>query len=250
MADAFAECLRSPAGFASFPTFQCVFREVVCEQGIADFVATVGSPLTQEHIRKIKAVTSRAGGAYLDVLSLLKPAARRSKQHIAEKTGLPARTVERVLTDLCNEGVVDQTESGSFLLSAEWCLPPLDLWAFELKLNDWKRALFQALQCRGFASYVVVVFPKERKRVLQAHLHKFKNMKVGVMLFDPADRSYDILHRPTKSRPSSRLHYLYAFSQVALLGERCGRMVDTEASAEDERGVAGPQHGKQVERVE
>lgn len=213
MADAFGECLRSGV-FASFPSFDSVYREVVCQQGIADFITTVNIRSQAPNIDKIDSL-QRASETSIRILSLLKRASPRSMEHLIKKSGLTDQTVMRALSHLMADGMITKTDSGNYLLSNAWYMHPVQLWAFELKLTDWRRALFQALQCKAFATCVVTVFPMERRKLLELHLDKFRTMRVGVMLFDTYTHDYHVLLRPLKSRPASHMHYLYAFSQIA-----------------------------------
>jgi hypothetical protein len=61
----------------------------------------------------------------------------------------------------------------------------LELWAYELKLRDWKRALYQALRYRKFASRVCVVMPPNAKHLLQQNSGLFRRLGVGALVFDP-----------------------------------------------------------------
>ena len=215
MAEAFEKCLCKPGHFSDLPIFQSVFREVICQQGIVDFVASPNSKLTNHPIREITKSVKSNGTGSVRVLSLLKPKAPRTVQYIIKRTGYSNHTARHILSTLMRKGLVRQNTKGSYVLYRKTVIPQVELWAFELKLRNWKRALFQALQCKAFANYVVVVFPKNRKALLNKHLYRFRKMRIGVILFDPIDESHDFLVKPLKDRPTSRMHYLYTFSQIA-----------------------------------
>jgi len=100
------------------------------------------------------------------------------------------------------------------VLSAGAALPTVDFWAFEVKINKWKRALFQAMQSKVFAARTVVVLPPDRERVLLANLAKFRNMKVGVMTFDASRQECRVLLAPPRTGGTSRFHYLFTLAQV------------------------------------
>ena len=218
MADAFEILLRKHAGFAGLPEFSSTFREVACRQGIADFVAASGPCLEAAEFQQMVDGARSAGTGWLAALSLLRRAAPRSISYLVRQSGLARRTVCRALARLARAGLVLRTPSGSYLLAPAWCPPPVEIWAFELKVNDWRRALFQALQCRAFANYVVAVFPSQRRKLAQRHIDKFKRLNVGVMLLDVEAMEAEILSRPSKNGPSSRLHYLHAFTQLVSSG--------------------------------
>ena len=89
-----------------------------------------------------------------------------------------------------------------------------DIWAFELKLADWRRAIFQALQYKAFASYSVTVFPLEKEKILQDNIDVFKELNIGLMLLDIETSKSKWLNRPKKSKPISRWQKLYVFFKV------------------------------------
>ncbi|MFH1010973.1 MAG: helix-turn-helix domain-containing protein [bacterium] len=214
MAKAFEQCLRAPASFPGFPNFDTVVREVMCQQGVADFIAAVGLRQRRKQVAKLGDMAESTGINSIRVLSLLKPVAPRTKDYLVEQSGLSRQIVTRVLAHLVSQRLAKRVGDRAFRLFSESFSYPGELWAFELKLNNWKRALFQASQYKAFASRVVTVFPMEREKTLKSNLDKFDKAKVGVMIFDASDRSFKVLQRPSKIRPSSRMHYLFAFSQV------------------------------------
>lgn len=212
MSIAFEKLIRTNVDFTGIPKFDLIYKEVVCQQGIADFVGLV-SKCGIEDIEIFENVQSLETGTL--IFSLLKPKATRSKHFLQEKTGLSEKTIIRVLRELNKNGLVSETKEGLYTLSSNMKMPKLDIWAFELKISNWKRALFQALQYKAFANYSLVVFPFEKKNVLTKQIELFKELNVGILLFDMYSGQLEFVLHPKKERASSKWHTLFALGQLA-----------------------------------
>ena len=214
MANKFEMLLNSKVGIKGFPYFNAVFRELNCKQGIPDFIAISGgnTGMLQGNMCDSE-ITSL--DSYSLITSLLKPKAPRTLGYIINKTGLSNITVKKAIKDLSVRGVISETGKGSFVLSEKWDLPKVELWAFELKLKDWKRALFQSLQSKAFANRVMMVMPEEKENVIVKNIETFKNHQIGIMLFNADNLNYKILLRPTKINPTSKSHNIYAMGRIS-----------------------------------
>lgn len=217
MGRAFLKKLRGRSRFKCFPPFSAVVPEVSCQQGQPDFIAITGKVPRRCDVSSLsKVAKARGTTSIVHVLSLLNHRLPHTISYLVSKSGYSKSTVQRALRTLLKHSLVEQTCTGSYMLSSEWHPPTNELWAFELKLNKWRRGLFQALQCKLYATHVVVVFPPSSKIVLKANLDKFRRLGVGVLLFDPYEHTYSVLQKPRKNSSTSRRHYLYAFSQMRL----------------------------------
>ncbi len=216
MAKAFMEWLDSSASWGVLPDFATVHPEVTCRQGIADFVAAEGSSSVEVSVEEPLNSYWVSDTACIHVLSALRFGAPRRRHYIAEATGFSHTTTRRILSRLVTDRLVVQRDTGAYVLSEMWRDAQLNMWAFELKLHDWRRALYQATQYRAFATRVMTVFPKERERILRKNLRAFKTMKVGIMLFDANTQFCEVLLKSRKTRPFSRTHYLFALRQMIL----------------------------------
>lgn len=213
MAESFEKCLRRNF-FNEFPKFNLVAKEIICQQGVADFITIVGSQLKQKQIEKINHVFNGSTEGYIKVFSLLRHFVPRTESYLIKKSGFSRKTVRSILKNLMDKKAIVGLSKGPFMLSPSWRLKSVELWAFELKINDWKRAIFQSLQYKAFADRVTIVFPVEREKILRENIEIFKKSKIGVMLFDAFNQHYKILLPPLKSKPSSRTHRLFAFSKI------------------------------------
>lgn len=214
MANAFETLLNSKEGIKGFPDFYSTFREVACQQGVADFIAITGNNIKELSNNFFESDTVSLN-IYSLVISLLKLRSPRTEDFIVNSSGLARNTVRKALKELEESGTIYKTEKGSIMLSPSWELPKLELWAFELKLKDWKRALFQTLQYKAFANRVVIVFPENKEAIINKNLDIFKKLEVGVMLFNIANSSYKVLLKPHRINPSSKRHSLFALGKIA-----------------------------------
>lgn len=208
MAKSFAETLKEKR-ISRQQNYDYIFQEVVCQQGIADFVCINTNGLFEKY--KFGKVSSMENCS--QILSLLKLNTGRTYSFIEQQTGLPTSTLHRTIKEIINYGYV--REDSNLLYR---CIPDISskttTWAFELKLSNWKRALFQALQYKAFANYSVVVFPYDKQNVLKKNLHFFKNLNVGILLFDALEKQSKWLFYPRKETPISRWHSFFLLGRI------------------------------------
>ena len=148
------------------------------------------------------------------ILSILKRNSGRKKRYIKEKTSLSDATLNRALRELLINKLVIEKD-GLYFLAVNDDPNKNNIWAFELKLSNWKRALFQALQYKAFANYVAVVLPYEKERVLQQNLSTFISLNVGVLLFDPKGKKTKWLRRPKKEPSISKWQTLFMLAKIS-----------------------------------
>jgi len=216
LAEAFEKALHDKNHFNGFPVFKLICKEMPCQQGIADFIATTG-PIPSLNLMNKATENLHSTESSARIMSLLCFSSPRTKKYIIKKSGLTSKTVSKILKSLLSKGYISKKKSDMHYLASALKQGPSEFWAFELKLNDWKRALFQALQYKAFANRVMLVFPPEKERILKNNIDKFKRMKVGVMTFDIKTRSYKMLLKPRKNKPASRAHNLFLFSKMISL---------------------------------
>lgn len=192
------------------PSFELLFKEVSCQQGIPDFVGLSSARFIQAH--DFSNLSSTESSSI--ILSLLKHKAGRRKSYIKKKTNISDATLNRVLRELqSNNFIIEKNDL--YYLSVEDVPTNDTIWAFELKLSNWKRALFQALQYKAFANYSVVVFPFEKEKVLRQNLSTFTEFNVGILLFDSKSQKAKWLRRPQKEKSISKWQTLFLLGQIS-----------------------------------
>ena len=210
---AFEDALTNGAWSRRYPKFVHYTRELDCQQGRPDFVA---SPQRTGRLRKIqreRLASALHNPSMARLVSLLKRNAPRTEPFLRRTTGLTHPVVRRSLTALQSLGFVTRTPSDAFVLSPQFPAIDWELWAFELKLEDWQRALYQALQYRAFAHRVAVVFPERWAHRLEARAQTFRKLSVGAIALNEDNGAIRFIVRPTKSQPASRFHHLYALGR-------------------------------------
>ncbi len=153
---------------------------------------------------------------YSRILSLLKPTAGRSEEYLYERTGVARATLRRMLRQLLDEELIVRTDApdSRFRLGNKFALPHLHLCAFEFKMRDWQRALYQAIRYRSFSHRVYVVMPPQAAANAFRHASAFEATGVGLLSFHP-ERGAERLVVAACSNPTSRRRFIRAVGLVA-----------------------------------
>jgi len=212
MAILFGQRLRDPIRVYS-RGIQNHVTELTARQGIADFVLSP-TLLRGDRLEWLtKLATSITSPSAAAVASNLQVGRNSTVEVISRKSGVSGKTALRALEGMTKEGVVRETVGCGFRLAKPIRDTDLELWAFELKLKNLKRAMYQALQYKAFAHSVSIVVPEDAARLAAPRLHEFRSHRVGVLTFNPTNGTLRVLVRPSRSRPISREQYLFALSK-------------------------------------
>ena len=209
MADAFEQVLRTGRSLPGIGRLSRVFREVDCHRGRPDFIALAHG--TTQFLTG-KSVTLKFAGSL--VLSFLHERAPRSIAYLCDQTGLSKRTIESATAELVKRRYALQTERGSYFLNAAKPLRQVRVWAFELKLDKPKRAVFQAQQYRSFAQSVLIVVPPAQLALYDKFKLAMRRWGIGLASFDPTTKEFIIQRPPRIGSPHSRHHQAYALFQL------------------------------------
>ena len=212
MADSFLELLKENS-LTRLPKFDYVFREVTCPQGIADFVALTSNGLmTQYSFDRVSSIESCC-----QILTFLKNNSGRTLKYVCSQTGLDIINAKKYIREMIHNGYVRE-EKGLLYRNIPDVSSHTLSWAFELKLTNWKRAIFQALQYKAFSNYSIVVFPYEKEKVLVKNIHFFKELNVGLLLFDVSEHKIKWLYYPKKDNPISKWHSFFTIGKITNQG--------------------------------
>lgn len=209
MADAFERVLRAREALPGVGRLSRVFREVDCHRGRPDFVG-----LARGSTRFLTGQTVAMKFAGSLVLSFLHERAPRSLDYLVAESGLSVRTTRTALTELVRRRYVRRTVNGSFTLNPTKPLRQAQVWAFELKLDKPKRAVFQAQQYRSFAQRVLIVVPASQLDLYEKFSLAMRRWGIGLASFDPFTLDFKIHKRPRVGAPHSRHHQAYALFQL------------------------------------
>jgi len=214
MADAFQKALQSPEGLPDVGVFDAIYREVSCRQGRPDFIALrYGSCVDQhEHLN----VPGLVGPSILNKLKLKAP---RTFEYLVESMEFTRDSIRKSLRQLIEKGYVEQTESGAYRLALGHyeCKP--EIWSFELKLNNPKKAVFQAQQSRAFAERAIIVVPPGQEKNYERFRQSMSRWQIGLATFDLAIGAFRFVRKGRKAQALSRTYQLYALAQMQAHGK-------------------------------
>ena len=204
--DSFERVLKASL-IKELPAFERLFREL---QGSADFVGFPHEKLLGTY--DFSKLSSLEHGSL--VLSILKYNSGRTKDYIKERTGITDTALNRTLRELkANDFLVKK--KNLYFLSKSFVQESDNIWAFDLKAPNWKRALQQATLYKAFANYVVAVRPSDEEEALQEKLELFAELNVGLLLFDPQSLEYKWLRRPLKDNALSKWQKLFFLGRLS-----------------------------------
>lgn len=87
--------------------------------------------------------------------------------------------------------------------------------AFELKLNDWRKALMQGGRYWNFAHQAIVVLPPQATTLAARYLDTFKRIRVGLWSFDAQTGKIQVFHTPRKHTPRSLKYWYQSLEKAA-----------------------------------
>lgn len=208
MADAFYNILQSKNGLPSTGPFDGIYRETTCRLGRPDFIT-----LRNKSIKPI-AIPKLTGFVDPSILNILKPRSPRTLNYLIKNTEFSLSTIKRSLQRLIAFGYVECTPTGAYHLGNAAPNLELELWCFELKLNNPKRALFQAQQSRIYADCAIIVVPFGQEKHYACYTESMKRWNIGLGSFDPHNQTFEMFHRTRPSKAFNREYKIYALSQL------------------------------------
>ena len=88
--------------------------------------------------------------------------------------------------------------------------PSVEFWACELKVDKWKRALYQALRYRAFAHCSVVIIPDCVAHRVRPNAERFRSLRIGVVVIDLENHRLRTMVKPWYGEPLSKTYYYHA----------------------------------------
>jgi hypothetical protein len=206
MANAFQKALAT--GLPGIGTFDGIYREISCRQGQPDFI-TLRAP------KKSKlTLFNSAGLVSASVLSLLKQASSRRFEYLESNMEYSSRSIKKSLIDLEKSGHVIRTKTGNYILGPAASSLNSEIWAFELKLNNVRRAVFQAQQAKTYTDKTYIVIPPGKDKNYGKYRETLRRWGIGLATFDPLTGAFSISAKSSGSKPISRQFQIYAMSKI------------------------------------
>ena len=133
----------------------------------------------------------------------------KSVNRLAIETARSHGTVRYWLARMEQEDLVQAIASRGYVRGPKANLPNFEIWCFEGKLRNWKRAVYQATRYRAFAHRSFVVMPERYVRSAEAQLHIFRLSRVGLLALGE-DGNLRVIMRPRLKRPRSPVMFTMA----------------------------------------
>lgn len=210
MADAFERRLKSRRPLEGIASLSQIFREVDCHRGRPDFVGLV----SQNNSEKLVQHPMGYNLASARILSLLKLKAPRTLNDLAIVTGMTIVTIKRAMQHMQASGLVEELLDGSFVISGGSAIFEMETIAFELKLKNARRAVFQAQQYTLFAQRVWIVVPPSQAKQYDNYKPVLGRWGIGLATFNIKNHVFKPVIQPSRKNPGSGEHHAYAMLQL------------------------------------
>jgi hypothetical protein len=147
------------------------------------------------------------------IIVALLPKQPKTANQLARDTGRSIETVRFWLAQMEAEDLVRALNGRGYVLGPRSSLPDCEIWCFEGKLRDWKRALYQATRYRAFAHRSLVVMPEDAVHTAEAQVERFRLARVGLLALDD-DGLLRIITMPRSKQPRSPVMYKMAMGRA------------------------------------
>ena len=204
MADAFQVLASSKKGLPGIGRFWRVFREVASCHGRPDFVCLKRNS-SSEHFP----FSSKLGLVGASVMASLNGSAGQTLSTIQQKTGYAISSIKTALSQLVIDGFVKKIKNDKFRVVSPMFFGKLETIAFELKLKNVKRALFQAQQYRCFADKVFIVVPPQLVGKFEKHKEVMSLWKIGLASYDPLNNKFCVVIKSQNKKPKTKHQAIY-----------------------------------------
>ncbi len=183
-----------------------------CSDGQADWVWSASRQPWQADLCE-QSTTLIQNPTCARILSMLKPSAPRREAFLQERCGVSEATFRRSMGQLAEVNLIALVNDRGYILGNRASLPNVEVVAFEFKLENWKRAFYQATRYRSFAHRVYVVLPANVAHRCEPMHDAFRVQNIGLLSHDPEAGGSRILPS-NKQAPRSRANYLKALAML------------------------------------
>jgi hypothetical protein len=202
--------------------FRHLAFEVRAVQGRPDLVGSRSLLHRARLARQLTIADALAHPSRARIAAFLQYRSRRTKDSILAATGLSKKSFANAFSELEATSVIQSQDD------THWTLAPgvrqweHDLVAFELKLENWRRALYQVLRYQVFARETYVVLPTSTVHRAVEKIELFNVFGVGLLSIDADDGTIRCLLRSTNRKPASRFHYLFGLGKFLAAEDAVG----------------------------
>ena len=86
--------------------------------------------------------------------------------------------------------------------------------SFEFKINNWKKAMSQAIRYKYYSNLTVVVLPPDKKSNYEKYIEAFTKYNIGLWIFDDDKENIINLFTPRYSKPLVETLYQKVFESI------------------------------------
>jgi len=188
----------------------CV-EEFDAVQGRADYVL---SPTEEGIVYSdiMKRISEGVGSpACALILSIIAEERTIGLDQLRLRAGLSLSTIERCVNSLEAADLIECGQlNGRINATDSLTIPLLELWGFELKMKNWRRAMVQSLQFQTYCSLSFVVMPLPSPTMLSKIKEVYSRYNIGLITMD--HENIETVVRPKPSAHKSRTYYIYAIA--------------------------------------
>lgn len=188
-------------------------REVDTKRGLVDIICAFFLDKKMDRSKNLILEKALSDITKVRIISRLSKSTGYDENYLHRVTGLGKSTIKKHTIELIEFGLIDKISNGSMKLSKLFSPPKITLWAFEVKLNNWKRAFYQAVHYRGCAHYVAIVMPFENLMSLPEKIKSLRQMNIGLISINQKGK-VEVLHKPKRGKPLSKVSYYHCLGAI------------------------------------
>ena len=146
----------------------------------------------------------------------LKSRGEISKNYLMEIGALEEGKKRAALESLIEKNFIVKVQGGKLRTAHNLRRHVLESYSIELKLENWKRALEQAIRSKSYSEYQYVALPESAILPAQDHIEEFISSNVGLIeIFEDAE--FYIHHEPNQEDPYSPINQ-WRLNEKTILG--------------------------------
>jgi len=149
------------------------------------------------------------------IIAALRAKQPKSIEDLVRDAGRSPETVRFWLYRMEAEGLVRRSGNGGYVLGPKSKEYRCEIWCFEGKLRDWRRARYQATRYRAFAHRSIVVMPEAFVRAAEANVEWFRLARVGLIALS-TDGGVRTITMPRSKQPRSPVMHAMATGRALM----------------------------------
>ena len=209
--------LQNTARRRSLPKFSHSLLEAAGPVGVADILTLeIKNNANLEELSQRFHGISKSSSAF--ILSQLRQNNKPKLSSIFAGGSVSAKSTAAALRQLVSANIVAPASKDRIKLAPKVAVPDGTLCYYELKLKNWRRAIFQSAQALSYCDYAYCVMPVSAKKLLIGKKKIFRENGIGLITFDPATENYEVLVRAAKRGPkrqAAKIEMMLRYADLA-----------------------------------